>query len=65
MVYETIRKICEEKDMSISELERKADLGGGTIHKWKVRSPNLATLAEVSKVLHVPLSKLVEDGNRK
>lgn len=61
MIFDKIKAICEEKKISISALERMADLGNGTISGWNESSPRLDKIMAVAKVLEVPLSVLVEE----
>ena len=35
MIYDNIKKLCKEIDISISQLEKEAGLGNGTISGWK------------------------------
>lgn len=60
MIYENIKAICEEKNISISALEKKAALGNGTIGKWRDSKPKVDTLAKVAGVLNVSLSRLMK-----
>ena len=60
MLYDKIKALCEEQGISIAELERRADLGNGTIGKWKTISANLDTLAKVSNVLNITVSDLLD-----
>lgn len=65
MVYEIVKKIADEKDMSIREIEQMSGIGNGTIGKWRTNSPRLDSLKAVAKVLGVPISDLLgeEKGN--
>ena len=58
MIYENIKKLCDEQKISIRALEIKAGLGNGTIAGWKNRSPVLANLEAVAKVLKVSVEAL-------
>ena len=60
MIYENIKAICEEKNISISALEKKAALGNGTIGKWRDSKPNVDTLVKVADALNVSLSRLMK-----
>lgn len=61
MIYENIKAICEEKNISISALEKKAALGNGTIGKWRDSKPNVDTLTKVASALNVSLSRLMRE----
>ena len=60
MIYENVKKIAEEKGISISALEKKASLGNGVMRGWKTSSPTVANLKSVADVLHVKVDKLLE-----
>lgn len=62
MIYERIKKLCEERNISIRSLEIQAELGNGTIGGWKDRSPNLSNLEKVAAVLQVPVEMLFKKG---
>lgn len=58
-LYTNIRSICEEKCLTISELERATGLGNGVVRKWNVASPTLRTVIAVADFLGVTLDELV------
>ena len=60
MLYDTIKKLCKEKGISITYLEHEAGLGNGTISKWNDSSPTVSNLQEVAKILKVKVDKLLE-----
>ena len=60
MVYDNIKAVCDKKGMSIKALERKAELGNGTICKWRTVSPTVDNLKAVAKALDVKVSKLID-----
>ena len=60
MLYDKIYALCKERKLSISELERRAELGKGTVHCWKTASPTIDNLKKVASVLEVNVAQLVE-----
>lgn len=62
MVYENIKRLCEKQSISIGTLEKKANLGHGTVGKWKEINPSLTSLKKVAVVLNVPVVVLMEEG---
>lgn len=58
-IYDRIKNICDMKDMPISELERKADLGGGTIRRWSNSVPSADKLQRTAKILGVSMAYLL------
>lgn len=65
MIFERIKKIADEKNISIAELERSAGLSNGAISKWRTVNPIAANLLTVANVLEVPVTVLLEDEERK
>ena len=59
LIFENIQEICNEKGISIAELEREAGLKNGAIGKWRTSSPTIKSLQAVSKVLKVSISRLI------
>ena len=60
MVYKKIIRYCEENNISISALEKKCNIGNGTIGKWeKGGKPSLDTLEKISKVTGITVAELV------
>lgn len=59
MVFENVKKICDEKGISISQLEKDAGLSPGSIVKWKTCMPKANSLQAVAKVLKVKMEKLL------
>ena len=55
-IYDKIKKICEEKGMSITYVEKKAELGNGLISKWNDSVPSVANLKKVANILEVRIS---------
>lgn len=61
MLYDVIKQLCKEKNISVTSVERNAGLGTGTISKWNKSSPKVDSLKAVATVLHVKVSKLLEE----
>ena len=60
MVYDKVKEACDKKGISISKLERDAELGRGTVRKWQTSSPTIDTLKAAAKVLGVDVKKLID-----
>jgi transcriptional regulator with XRE-family HTH domain len=60
LIFDKIKRISEEKGLSICALEKKANLGNGTIAGWKDKSPTLGKLQAVAAVLDVKVSDIVD-----
>lgn len=61
MIFDNIKKLCAENGISISQLEKDAGLGNGTISGWKESMPRIDNLYAVAKVLKVKVDKLLTE----
>ena len=61
MIYDNVKHLCAEKGISISQLEKEAGLGNGTIGGWKTSVPRIDSVQSVAKVLKVKMEKLLKD----
>lgn len=58
-LLERIQQLAILRNMSIAEIERKSDLGNGTIRRWADSIPSADKLYRVSKVLGVSIEYLI------
>ena len=58
-IYDKIKAMCEEKGMSVRQLEVAAGLKNGAISKWNDSSPTIKNLKAVADVLKVKVDKLI------
>lgn len=61
MIFDNIKKMCEEKNISIARLEAETGIGNGTIGRWEKSIPRIDTLRKVAAYLDVPLTELLEE----
>lgn len=61
MLYDKIKKIAKENNISIYRIERDLDLSNGSIRKWNLSIPLSQTLNKVAKYLGVSISDLMEE----
>lgn len=55
-----IRKLCDEKSISVAELERTLGLANATIARWeKGAAPNSAALEKVADYFHISVDYLL------
>jgi transcriptional regulator with XRE-family HTH domain len=59
LIYDKIKAICEEKSLSIRQVEVAAGLKNGAISKWNDSSPTVKSLKAVADVLKVKVDKLI------
>lgn len=64
MIYDNVKRCCNQKGLSIRELEIRAGLGNGTIGGWKTGNPRTDILLKVADVLEVSLDDLTRKGSK-
>lgn len=58
-LFDRIKILCEEKDVSISRLEQETDLANGSIRKWSNAIPSGDRLAKVADYFNVTTDYLL------
>ena len=61
MLYDKIKKIAKENNISIYRIERDLDLSNGSIRKWNSSIPLSQTLNKVAQYLGVSIRDLMEE----
>ena len=61
MIFNIIKRLCAERNISISQLEKEAGLGNGTISGWKESMPRIDSLQAVARVLKVTVDDLLSE----
>lgn len=61
MIYSNVKKICDERKISIASLERAIGLGNGTISGWRKSSPRVDILKKVTDYFEVSLEYFLDD----
>lgn len=59
-MYGIIKEICDKRGINISQLEKKAGLGNGTISGWKDGDVKLSNLDKVAKALDMKTETLIK-----
>lgn len=60
MIYEKIKRLCDEKNISIYRVEKDLEFSTSTITKWKESSPTFDNLVKVADYLGVPIDYFKE-----
>lgn len=58
-IYDKIKAMCEEKGVSVRQVEAAAGLKNGAISKWNDSSPTIKNLKAVADVLKVKVDKII------
>ena len=59
-LFDKIRKICQEKHITISELEKAAGLKENSIYRWNRITPAVDKVINVARVLNITVEELAE-----
>lgn len=60
-MLDKIKALCDERGITIRQLEIQADIGNGTIGKWSDdHAPSLNTLVKISNFFGIPVTDLLE-----
>lgn len=62
MIYKNVKRLCNERNITIMELEKSCGIANGTIGKWASRksSPRVETLLRIANYFDVSMDELVE-----
>lgn len=60
MILEKIEKLCKEKGINISTLEKECQIGNGTISRWDKSLPRLDNLKKVAHYFAVSVEYFLE-----
>lgn len=57
-MLERIQELCQRRNISIAELERRANFGNGTIRRWGSAYPSVDKVAKVAALLNTSIEYL-------
>ena len=61
MIYNNVKKICEERKIPISQLERDLEFPRSSVCKWNENEPGITKVQKVASYLKVPIEQLLVD----
>ena len=61
MLYDNVKRICEEKGVSVGKMEKDLGLSNGSICTWNENEPGIRKAGKVASYLGVSIEKLLED----
>lgn len=61
MLLKNIRKLCQERQTTVAQMEREIGLSNGTISKWATSSPTVNNLKAVADYLGVSMDELLAE----
>ena len=59
MIFANIQRLCEERNITISGLEKACGLGNGTIKEWRQRDPSVGRLQKVAEYFGLTVNDLI------
>ena len=59
MIYDNIKKLCEEKEISVGKIEKDLQLSNGSICKWNENEPGIRKVQKVADYLGVTIEELL------
>ena len=59
MIYKNIVRLCKERNISVSKLEKEIGLGNATIRTWRTSSPSVDRLKLVADYFNVTMDELI------
>ena len=64
MLYDNVKKICEEKGISFGKIEKDLQLSNGSICKWNENEPGIRKVQKVADYLGVSIEELLAEEER-
>lgn len=61
MIFNNIKRLCEQQGITITELERSVGLASYTIGKWRNVSPTIGNLKAVADFFGVTVDELIRE----
>lgn len=60
MIYDNVKRICDEKGISVGKLEKELDLSNGSVCKWNENEPGIRKVQKVADYLGVTIEELLK-----
>ncbi|OUP80886.1 UNVERIFIED_ORG: transcriptional regulator [Lacrimispora saccharolytica] len=60
MLYDNVKRVCDEKGISVGKLEKELELSNGSICKWNESEPGIRKVEKVAKYLGVSIEELLK-----
>lgn len=65
MIVERIKELCDQRKITIAELERKLDFSNSSIRKWNTASPSFDKMKKVADYFDVSTDYLIGETDHK
>lgn len=64
MLLKNVKRLCDQRGISIWSLEKAIDASNGTIGKWKNSSPRVETVKKVADYFGVTVDELLSETEK-
>ena len=61
MKLNKVKELCEKSNITYAELERKLEIGNGTIRRWEDKNPRIDNLIAVANYFGVTVDELIRE----
>ena len=58
-IYDNVKMLADERNMTIAEVERTAGIANGTIGKWRTKKPKVDSLLKVAEALETEITVII------
>ena len=62
LIFENILRLCKERNITISRLEKEVGLGNATVRGWEESTPKVDKLKLVADFFGVTVDDLLKEG---
>lgn len=62
-LVKSIRQLCKNKNIAISQLENELNFGAGLISRWNKNSPSIDKIVDIADYFHVSIDEVVGHNN--
>lgn len=59
IIVDSIKKLCKDKNITVSQLEKEIGLSQGLVSKWMNTTPSLDKIVDIADYFHVTLDEVV------
>lgn len=62
MLYERVKQLCTQNNVTIAGLEKKLNFGNGTISNWDKVNPSIEKVKKVARYFEMSIDELLNDS---
>ncbi len=59
IIVDSIKKLCKDKNITVSQLEKEIGLSQGLVSKWMNTTPSLDKIVDIADYFHVSIDEVV------